>query len=148
VFNTYNKSLKQENLQLAVFTAFNILANYKFPLNEALGAKSNMIRLFRIKRYSLVSLFIVLFMWVYFAIASASNSDVRFDDGALNLNEMYWYEVILFISGLLLNFAFIFTAWFHSWRSGKKKFFLATLFIWPISFYYVLKFVAVDDNGT
>jgi hypothetical protein len=31
-----NKSLKQENLQLAVFTAFNILANYKFPLNEAL----------------------------------------------------------------------------------------------------------------
>jgi hypothetical protein len=32
-----NKSLKQENLQLAVFTAFNILANYKFPLNEALG---------------------------------------------------------------------------------------------------------------
>ena len=32
----HNKSLKQENLQLAVFTAFNILANYKFPLNEAL----------------------------------------------------------------------------------------------------------------
>ena len=32
-----NKSLKQENLQLAVFTAFNILANYKFPLNEALA---------------------------------------------------------------------------------------------------------------
>ena len=32
-----NKALKQENLQLAVFTAFNILANYKFPLNEALG---------------------------------------------------------------------------------------------------------------
>jgi hypothetical protein len=31
-----NKALKQENLQLAVFTAFNILANYKFPLNEAL----------------------------------------------------------------------------------------------------------------
>tara|TARA_R110000765_G_scaffold170687_1_gene275631 strand:+ start:16648 stop:17331 length:684 start_codon:yes stop_codon:yes gene_type:complete len=30
------KALKQENLQLAVFTAFNILANYKFPLNEAL----------------------------------------------------------------------------------------------------------------
>jgi len=32
-----NKALKQENLQLAVFTAFNILANYKFPLNEALA---------------------------------------------------------------------------------------------------------------
>ena len=30
------KSLKQENLPLAVFTAFNILANYKFPINEAL----------------------------------------------------------------------------------------------------------------
>ena len=36
-----NKALKQENLQLAVFTAFNILANYKFPLNEALYGKSN-----------------------------------------------------------------------------------------------------------
>ncbi len=33
---TPNKAFKQENLQLAVFTAFNILANYKFPLNEAL----------------------------------------------------------------------------------------------------------------
>ena len=33
-----NKSLKQENIQLAVFTAFNILANYKFPLNEALAS--------------------------------------------------------------------------------------------------------------
>lgn len=32
-----NKSIKQENLQLAVFTAFNILASYKFPLIEALG---------------------------------------------------------------------------------------------------------------
>jgi hypothetical protein len=31
-----NKSIKQENLQLAVFTAFNILASYKFPLIEAL----------------------------------------------------------------------------------------------------------------
>jgi hypothetical protein len=107
-----------------------------------------MIKFFRIKKYSLVSLFIVLLMWVYFAVASATSSDVRFDDGALNLNEMYWYEVILYISGLLLNFAFIFTAWFHSWKSGKKKFFVATLFVWPISFYYVLKFVAVDDNGT
>ena len=37
MLSTSNKSLKQENLQLAVFTAFNILANYKFPLNEALG---------------------------------------------------------------------------------------------------------------
>jgi len=37
VSSTPNKALKQENLQLAVFTAFNILANYKFPLNEALG---------------------------------------------------------------------------------------------------------------
>ncbi len=36
-FSKYYKSLKQENLQLAVFTAFNILANYKFPLNEALA---------------------------------------------------------------------------------------------------------------
>jgi hypothetical protein len=27
---------------LAVFTAFNILANYKFPLNEALGVQKNM----------------------------------------------------------------------------------------------------------
>jgi len=35
----YNKTIKQENLQLAVFTAFNILANYKFPLIEALYAK-------------------------------------------------------------------------------------------------------------
>jgi hypothetical protein len=34
---SFNKSLKQENLQLAFFTAFNILANYKFPLNEALA---------------------------------------------------------------------------------------------------------------
>jgi hypothetical protein len=33
----YNKSIKQENLQLAVFTAFNILASYKFPLIEALS---------------------------------------------------------------------------------------------------------------
>ena len=32
----YNKAIKQENLQLAVFTAFNILASYKFPLIEAL----------------------------------------------------------------------------------------------------------------
>jgi hypothetical protein len=32
-----NKAIKQENLQLAVFTAFNILASYKFPLIEALG---------------------------------------------------------------------------------------------------------------
>jgi len=31
-----NKAIKQENLQLAVFTAFNILASYKFPLIEAL----------------------------------------------------------------------------------------------------------------
>jgi hypothetical protein len=36
-----NKALKQENLQLAVFTAFNILANYKFPLNEALKGSAN-----------------------------------------------------------------------------------------------------------
>jgi len=36
----YNKSLKQENLQLAVFTAFNILASYKFPLNEALVVRT------------------------------------------------------------------------------------------------------------
>ena len=33
---TPNKAIKQENLQLAVFTAFNILASYKFPLIEAL----------------------------------------------------------------------------------------------------------------
>jgi hypothetical protein len=33
-----NKALKRENLQLAVFTSFNILANYKFPLSEALCA--------------------------------------------------------------------------------------------------------------
>jgi hypothetical protein len=32
------KAIKQENLQLAVFTAFNILASYKFPLIEALVA--------------------------------------------------------------------------------------------------------------
>jgi len=38
-----NKALKQENLQLAVFTAFNILANYKFPLNEALYSPTNSI---------------------------------------------------------------------------------------------------------
>jgi len=34
-----NKAIKQENLQLAVFTAFNILASYKFPLIEALGTQ-------------------------------------------------------------------------------------------------------------
>jgi hypothetical protein len=32
-----NKALKRENLQLAVFTPFNILANSKFPLSGALG---------------------------------------------------------------------------------------------------------------
>ena len=41
MFNTHNKALKQENLQLAVFTAFNILANYKFPLNEALSCSED-----------------------------------------------------------------------------------------------------------
>jgi len=32
----HNKALKRENLQLAVFTPFNILANNKFPLSGAL----------------------------------------------------------------------------------------------------------------
>ena len=41
-----NKSLKQENLQLAVFTAFNILANYKFPLIEALVVRTRSCNLF------------------------------------------------------------------------------------------------------
>ncbi len=35
-----NKAIKQENLQLAVFTAFNILANFKFPFIEALVLKT------------------------------------------------------------------------------------------------------------
>jgi len=42
----HNKSLKQENLQLAVFTAFNILANYKFPLNEALAVSRSLVQNF------------------------------------------------------------------------------------------------------
>ena len=37
VARPYNKALKRENLQLAVFTPFNILANNKFPLSGALG---------------------------------------------------------------------------------------------------------------
>jgi len=37
VVSTANKAIKQENLQLAVFTAFNILASYKFPLIGALA---------------------------------------------------------------------------------------------------------------
>jgi len=37
-----NKAIKQENLQLAVFTAFNILASYKFPLIEALCAMESL----------------------------------------------------------------------------------------------------------
>jgi hypothetical protein len=41
----YNKSIKQENLQLAVFTAFNILASYKFPLIEALGLQMSFERI-------------------------------------------------------------------------------------------------------
>jgi len=40
VQSTPNKAIKQENLQLAVFTAFNILASYKFLLIEALGRKA------------------------------------------------------------------------------------------------------------
>ncbi|MFT6584770.1 MAG: hypothetical protein ACJAVU_000867 [Cognaticolwellia sp.] len=38
VARPYNKALKRENLQLAVFTPFNILANNKFPLSGALYA--------------------------------------------------------------------------------------------------------------
>jgi hypothetical protein len=33
---SFNKALKREDFQLAVFTLFNILANYKFPLSGAL----------------------------------------------------------------------------------------------------------------
>jgi len=41
VHKAYNKPLKRENLQFAVFTPFNILANYKFPLSGALYILGN-----------------------------------------------------------------------------------------------------------
>ena len=70
-----------------------------------------------------MSLFVVILMWTYFVIASTSSLDVRFDDGALNLNEMYWYEAALFLVGFPLNFAFIFTALWHAWKTDRKKLF-------------------------
>ncbi|MBA6251961.1 hypothetical protein [Colwellia sp. MB3u-55] len=66
-----NKAIKQENLQLAVFTAFNILANYKFPLIEALVVHGELMRsaikkaLFNFGGYSF---WILLVLWAAFSL--------------------------------------------------------------------------------
>jgi hypothetical protein len=48
---SFNKALKRENLQLAVFTQFNILANYKFPLSGALAAIREYMPKFEMETY-------------------------------------------------------------------------------------------------
>ena len=103
-------------------------------------------KIFRIKKHAFMSLFVVILMWTYFVIASTSSLDVRFDDGALNLNEMYWYEAALFLVGFPLNFAFIFTALWHAWKTDRKKLFCVVFFCWPISFHYVLRFRVESDK--
>jgi len=107
-----------------------------------------MLQLFRTKRNAQFSLAVVLLMWAYFIISSGAAPDPRYDDGVLNLNEMYWYEIILFVPGFVLNFAFIFSAWFHAWKHEQKKLLAGTFLIWPLSFYYVFKYVVEDSNGS
>ena len=87
----YNKSLKQENLQLAVFTAFNILANYKFPLNEALYVQGIMRPELKqqleneiskdkhknFRAWSIVFLALIILIWLVIGFSSKSSVPVK-----------------------------------------------------------------------
>ena len=115
-----NKAIKQENLQLAVFTAFNILASYKFPLIEALASKGT-VRHMRPTQLKLAILFCIIGLLV----------DVLYVPFNKELYDGHWVMVFGVKSAIsflwLISFILIFRGF------GSLRYIYTAFVIWGLS---------------
>ncbi|MEL7312708.1 MAG: hypothetical protein AAFN07_14435 [Pseudomonadota bacterium] len=67
----------------------------------------------------------------------SSSIDQRWADGVLTGDEMYGYEIPVFVLGIGAIFANLVAVLGHAFSTGNKGWGLLSLLFWPFSFVYV-----------
>ena len=74
-------------------------------------------------------------MWTYFGTLGVRGNE-RIDDLNLHVNNMYFWEIILFFTGLLGTVAMWIFGLAHSIKSRRIGWFFLVGFCWPLAFIY------------
>lgn len=77
----------------------------------------------------------MLLMWTYFGSLDFIG-DSRMIDHKLTYDEMYWWEGLIMLQGMMLTFVVYFSSIFHSFGKNKKKWGFLIILIWPLAFIY------------
>jgi hypothetical protein len=136
-----NKQINRDKNQLAVFVPQHysqlIFAHYLgVSLHMKLVENSKFVLLMTIGSFSLVALMFFL----------GFTNDPRFVDNELTNDEMYWWERLLLIQGVVCTLTLWACSTFHCFKFKSKLLAIIIFVIWPLSFLYSW-FIAAISNA-
>lgn len=89
---------------------------------------------------TLIGFLLFIIMGLYF------RGDPRATDGIIDFNEMSVFERVSFIYIVLSIFSAFFVALKLAYERVQYKWMLLILFVWPISYYYIWKYLDWDEH--